>query len=87
VVELEDDRIALAAIDAGALLQVLQDIRLQRSHPSLLRCPRLIAVEVAARAEVLGKAGSAPPLQPVAEAVEGLQGQFDATSAAAAHPA
>jgi len=52
VVELKDDRIRLPAIDARVSHEVLEDVRPKCLLAGGLRCSRLAAVHVAARAKV-----------------------------------
>jgi hypothetical protein len=86
VVELQHDRVALAAIDARVRAEVLQDVRLERTGAGALRGFGLIAMEVAARAEIGGEARPAVPLVAVAEPVEQLQGEIVAAAAAPTEP-
>jgi hypothetical protein len=84
VVELENDRIPFAAIDASVLSQEVQDVRSQPALTRSLGSSRLIAMELPTRAEVRSEARPAPRLVPFPEAVEELDGQIVATAAAAA---
>jgi hypothetical protein len=84
VIELQHDRIGLAAIDARMLSEVVKDIRAQASDPVLLGCLRLTPMKVPSRAKVLREAWPAVPLPPIAEAVEALERQLVPAPATAA---
>ena len=84
VIELEDNGIALAAIDAWVLEQVLEHPCTQGRLPRLLGGVRLAPMRVTPISEVGGEARPAPPLQPVAVPVEALDREIVATSAAMA---
>ena len=70
VIELEDDRIGLAAIDARVMTEMVEHLGAQGSLSRQLGGVRLSSVCVASVAEVGGEAGPTPPLQPVAVPVE-----------------
>jgi hypothetical protein len=82
VVELEDDWIALAAIDARMLTQEAEHMCAERDLASPFGGARLVAMELTPRTEVRGEAGSAPPLVAFSEAVEQLQRKLVPATAA-----
>ena len=83
MIELEDDRIGLAAIDARVMTKMVEHPCAQGSLSSQLGGVRLSTVCVASLAEVRGEARSAPPLQPVAVTVEAFDGELVAATTAA----
>jgi hypothetical protein len=83
VVELEDDRIRLAAIDARVVTEVVEHLCAQGSLSRQLGGVRLSSVRVASLAEVGGEAGPTPPLQSVAVSVEAFDGEVVPAPAAA----
>ena len=82
VIELEDDRVGLAAIDAGVLTKMVEYLRAQGSLSRQLGGVRLSSVCVASLAEVRGEAGPAPPLQAVPVPIEALDRQVMPATAA-----
>jgi hypothetical protein len=86
VVELQHHRIAFAAVDARVSVQILEHVGAGYADARALGALGLIAVQVSACAEIGGEACPAPPLVPVAEAVEGLERELEAAAAAAPQP-
>jgi hypothetical protein len=82
VVELEHDGIGFAALDARVFTQVIQDMGAEPPLTCTLGGARLAAMHVASGAEVGREAGSAPPLNAIAKAVEALQRKVVTASAA-----
>ena len=83
VIELQDDRIGLATIDARVITEMVEHMRAQGSVSHHLGGVRLSSVCVASLAEVGGEARSTPPLQPVAVPVEAFDGEVVSAPAAA----
>jgi hypothetical protein len=84
VIELEHERISLAAFNTLTSDEVGDDERSGVFDPSLPRRARLSTVEVAAFSEVNAKAVTTPPLVPVAAPVERLNRKPGFASAAPA---
>jgi hypothetical protein len=82
VVELQDDRILLPAIDATALGEVIENMGLQGAMTTALRRLWLLAMKIAASAEVRSEARPAIRLVTFPHAVEELERQLVATPAA-----
>jgi hypothetical protein len=83
VVELQNDRIDLAAIDARMVTDVVEHLCPEGSLPRHPGGVRLLPVDIASVAEIGGEAGPAPPLQAVAVSIEAFGGKvMPATSAA-----
>src|SRR3954453_15853161 len=75
MIELQNDRIGLAAIDARMATDVVEHPCPQGSRPGQLGRVRLSPVRVASLAKVGGGAVSAPPLKAVAVTVEAFDGK------------
>lgn len=75
MIELEDDRIGLAAIDARVMTEMVEYLGAQGSLSRQLGGVRLSSVCVASLAEVGGEAGPTPPLQPIAVPVKAFDGE------------
>src|SRR5436190_666268 len=75
VIELEDQRIGRAAVDARVVTDVVEHLCPQGSRPGQLGRGRLPPVDVASLAEVEGEARATPPLQAVAVTVEAFDGE------------
>jgi hypothetical protein len=83
MIELENHRIGIAAIDARVMTEVVEHPCAQGSLSRQLGGVRLSSVCVASLAKVGGEAGPAPPLQAVAVSIEAFGGKvMPATSAA-----
>ena len=87
VIELEDDRIGLAAIDARVMTEMVEYLGAQGSLSRQLGGVRLSSVCVASLAEVGCEAGPTPPLQPIAVPVEAFDGEVVSAPATASQPA
>src|SRR3954453_6023807 len=83
MIELQNDRIGLAAIDARMATDVVEHPCPQGSRPGQLGRVRLSPVRVASLAKVGGEAGPAPPLKAVAVTVEAFDGKVVPAAAAA----
>jgi hypothetical protein len=84
VIELEDNRIGLSAIDARMMAEMFEHLGTQGSVSGQFGGVRLSSVCVASLAEVRSEAGPTPPLQPVAVPVEAFDGEVVRAPAAAA---
>ena len=87
VIELEDDRIGLSAIDARVMTEMVEHLCTERSVSGQFGGVRLSSVCVASLAEIRGEAGPTPPLQPVAVPVEAFDRDVVTAPAAAAQVA
>lgn len=83
MIELQDDRVALAAVGARPSAKVSENVLAHRLRARDLCGVRLATMQISARSEVGGEAGPAPPLQAVAVPIEALDRQVLPAAAAA----